>query len=637
MLHLPSMLTYGFLSFSMAFLNKALFEISDFQNSLFVVFVQLLFVILSFQILGYIRLMPVPVMTHNDFYTFLVPSIFYSLSTILSLQALMKLNVSIYIVIKRCTPAFTFLLQSIVLKKKKLDFKTGLCVLAITSGAVITSISDLTFHMESYIIGSLSVIFQSFYLLTVQRCGEQKTSSEVLYINSLISLPIVFLVMITLSDELSSVLSYNGYKTFSFWLYFLASTLGGGLLNGTTFWCIMKNSALTTSVVGVLKSILQVFFGLFVFDRFSININTIIGITLSLLAGTMFSYFEYTAKHKKSATSMNPIDCEQQNQQSTNSSFDTQEMPTNSEKYNADTMNVYILFILIWDLSSFILCNKLCSREGSRVVRDYFTRALGPIYEKNHIAIPLECVFSPMRDLFYRQELNKIKISNDKWQCKYCNKIFYSEYYLDMHFVNRHNDTLLKSEQSICLSDYCSIFRCDVLKRRKKSLKSLNPLTRESRGTKRKARKIINQQQLMALRTHCTLLINQCIPENVNYDTRVKLQHQMHAEVCAYLTVNKYFELPAYRPLVNFTVVFCLVIFIGMCLVGVGVVTHSDWKLDDNDEYQSRKHLSDESISAATALLSTAPANGIVHSSKNTPLSIRQRVQFKPCEDECQH
>ncbi len=49
-----------------------------------------------------------------------------------------------------------------------------------------------------------------------------------------------------------------------------------------------------------------------------------------------------------------------------------------------------------------------------------------------------------MRDIFYRQELNKMKISNDKWLCKYCNKTFYSEYYLDMHFVNRHNDTLLK-------------------------------------------------------------------------------------------------------------------------------------------------------------------------------------------------
>ncbi|CAM4878259.1 unnamed protein product [Rotaria socialis] len=208
------------------------------------------------------------------------------LSTIASLQALMKLNVAIYVLIKRCTPAFTFFLQAIVLKEKKLDFKTGICVLGITSGAVITSISDLTFHFESYFIGSLSVVFQSLYLLTMQRCSEHKSSSDVLYINSLIALP----------------MSYSGYTTFSFWLYFLASTLGGGLLNGSTFWCVMKNSALTTSVVGVLKSILQILFGLFVFDRFSININTIIGILLSLFAGTMFSYYEYTAKQKKTVT-----------------------------------------------------------------------------------------------------------------------------------------------------------------------------------------------------------------------------------------------------------------------------------------------------------------------------------------------
>lgn len=49
-----------------------------------------------------------------------------------------------------------------------------------------------------------------------------------------------------------------------------------------------------------------------------------------------------------------------------------------------------------------------------------------------------------MRDIFYRQELNKVKLSNDKWLCKYCNKTFYSEFYLDLHFVNRHNNTLLQ-------------------------------------------------------------------------------------------------------------------------------------------------------------------------------------------------
>jgi hypothetical protein len=94
------MLTYGLLSFSMAFLNKALFEIADFRNSLCVIFIPLLFVLISFQILGYSRLMPVPMITRNDVSTFLIPSIFFSLSTVLSLQALMKLNVAIYVVIK---------------------------------------------------------------------------------------------------------------------------------------------------------------------------------------------------------------------------------------------------------------------------------------------------------------------------------------------------------------------------------------------------------------------------------------------------------------------------------------------------------------------------------------------------------
>ena len=53
-----------------------------------------------------------------------------------------------------------------------------------------------------------------------------------------------------------------------------------------------------------------------------------------------------------------------------------------------------------------------------------------------------------MRDMFYRQELNKVKISNDKWLCKYCNKTFYSEFYLDLHFVNRHNETILTVRKS---------------------------------------------------------------------------------------------------------------------------------------------------------------------------------------------
>lgn len=100
MLHLPSMLTYGILSFSMAFLNKALFEVADFRSSLFVILFQLIFVVLSFHLFSYCSLLSVPTISRNDLSKFLIPSIFFCLSTVLSLQALMHLNVAVYVVIK---------------------------------------------------------------------------------------------------------------------------------------------------------------------------------------------------------------------------------------------------------------------------------------------------------------------------------------------------------------------------------------------------------------------------------------------------------------------------------------------------------------------------------------------------------
>ncbi|CAF4630918.1 unnamed protein product [Rotaria socialis] len=107
--------------------------------------------------------------------------------------------------------------------------------------------TDLIFHMESYIIDSFSVTFQSLYLLIVQRSSEHKTSLYAFYINSLLSLSMIFFLMVLFPDELSTVQSFEGC----------------GLLNGPTFWCTMKNAALTTSVVDVLKSILQISFSLY--------------------------------------------------------------------------------------------------------------------------------------------------------------------------------------------------------------------------------------------------------------------------------------------------------------------------------------------------------------------------------------
>ncbi|CAF1662568.1 unnamed protein product, partial [Adineta ricciae] len=243
--------------------------------------------------------------------------------------------------------------------------------------------------------------------------------------------------------------------------------------------------------------------------------------------------------------------------------------------------------------------------------------------------IPYECIFSSRRDIFYEQESNKVKISQDEWLCKYCNKTFYSEHHLDLHLSTRHNDTLVQDEQSVCLADHCLIFRCDVLKQAKISIRSINPLARGPDIRFIKSNKISNEQQLTILRSRCASIINQCIPHTIHHDTRVKIQHEMYAEVCAYLTTNKYFELPDYcKPLISFTTVLGAALLIFICLVGIGITRRSDWKFDE-DEDESDKHLSDETISSATALLSKTPASGIIHCSKSPVNTVRHRVRFQ--------
>jgi hypothetical protein len=74
-----------------------------------------------------------------------------------------------------------------------------------------------------------------------------------------------------------------------------------------------------------------------------------------------------------------------------------------------------------------------------------------------------------------------------------------------------------------------------------------------------------------------------------------------------------------------------------VCIVFLLLFNDYLFRLEDNDDHQSEKRLSDDAISAATGLLSTTPANGIIHSSKNAASSLRQRVRFKPSEGEGQH
>jgi len=66
---------------------------------------------------------------------------------------------------------------------------------------------------------------------------------------------------------------------------FSVVTVFGCLLNYLLFLCTTYNSALTTSVTGTLKTIIQTVIGMFTFGGISINVFTILGLIHSTRYG----------------------------------------------------------------------------------------------------------------------------------------------------------------------------------------------------------------------------------------------------------------------------------------------------------------------------------------------------------------
>lgn len=57
--------------------------------------------------------------------------------------------------------------------------------------------------------------------------------------------------------------------------------------------CFSNNSALTTSVVGTLKSVVQTTMGMFTFGGVAINPAMVTGVTVNLCGGIAYTYAKY--------------------------------------------------------------------------------------------------------------------------------------------------------------------------------------------------------------------------------------------------------------------------------------------------------------------------------------------------------
>ncbi|KAI8463252.1 MAG: hypothetical protein J3K34DRAFT_381086 [Monoraphidium minutum] len=252
-------------------------------------------------------------------------SALYLGNVVFSLLSLKGLNLPMYLVLRRNTPLVIILLKR-VLRGSWPTPQVFASVLVVCGGSLVAGYNDLDAELASYLCAAASCFLQAGYMLAIEvrSKGHQHpppagggggggsgavgnaappavlSEGEMLHYNSLLNLPFVVAICAA-TGELSgaraaaaaAVAKASGFELF----LALGGCAGGGMvLNYAMMLCTSTNSALTTTIVGVLKGVVGTIAGFFVLGGAKLTHYGVLGVTLNTAGGCLYSYYKWREK-----------------------------------------------------------------------------------------------------------------------------------------------------------------------------------------------------------------------------------------------------------------------------------------------------------------------------------------------------
>ncbi|XP_043932396.1 solute carrier family 35 member D3 [Protopterus annectens] len=222
-----------------------------------------------------------------------------TLQSSLTLWALRGLSLPMYVVFKRCLPLVTLLIGVCVLKNGIPSVGVVIAVLITTCGAALAGAGDLTGDPIGYVTGILAVIIHAAYLVIIQKTSYDSEYGPLTaqYAIAVTATPLLIICSFASLDSINAW-SFEGWLDPSVTCTFVACILIGCAMNFTTLHCTYINSAVTTSFVGVVKSIVTITVGMLAFDMEPTNLF-VAGVVVNTVGSIIYctvKYFE-TRKH----------------------------------------------------------------------------------------------------------------------------------------------------------------------------------------------------------------------------------------------------------------------------------------------------------------------------------------------------
>ncbi|KAM6460061.1 solute carrier family 35 member D3 [Liasis olivaceus] len=224
-----------------------------------------------------------------------------TLQSCLTLWSLRGLSLPMYVVFKRCLPLVTLLIGVLVLKNGIPSLGVSVAVLITTCGAALAGAGDLTGDPIGYVTGILAVLVHAGYLVVIQKTSTDSDYGPLTaqYVIAVSATP--FLILFTfVSMEAINIWSFPGWKDPLMTFSFIACILLGCAMNFTTLHCTYINSAVTTSFVGVVKSIATITVGMVAFNDVEPTKLFIAGVVVNTVGSIIYCVVKFIETRKQS-------------------------------------------------------------------------------------------------------------------------------------------------------------------------------------------------------------------------------------------------------------------------------------------------------------------------------------------------
>lgn len=123
-------------------------------------------------------------------------------------------------------------------------------------------------------------------------------ASDLIFYNSLFMLPLALLIAFYFGD-IQLAMEYERWFDVGFLISFMSSCIMGFFLMYSIIFCTNHNSALTTTIVGVLKNLLITYLGMVIGGDYKFSIINFIGVNISVSGSLFYTYITFISSQQQ--------------------------------------------------------------------------------------------------------------------------------------------------------------------------------------------------------------------------------------------------------------------------------------------------------------------------------------------------